>query len=148
MIYSADGTAVINAHLTDEAAHKDQFAKYLPLQGAQMTGAITAPESGELIKGYGATDTRYAKYTVGPYSHLLRAYGVNGGVFASALQLEPNQVVMNASHENTYCTIIMTPGGVELVCNSTVTTDNQLITKKYVDNAIQTAIQDTWEASY
>lgn len=45
MIYSADGAAVIDAHLTDESAHKDQFAKYLPLAGGAMTGPITRLET-------------------------------------------------------------------------------------------------------
>lgn len=45
MIYSADGSAVIDAHLTDENAHKDEFAKYLPLSGGEMTGAIVVPKS-------------------------------------------------------------------------------------------------------
>ena len=44
MIYSADGAAVIDAHLTDGNAHKDEFAKYLPLSGGTMKNSILVPK--------------------------------------------------------------------------------------------------------
>ena len=44
MIYSADGAAVIDAHLTDENAHKDELAKYLPLSGGTMKNSILVPK--------------------------------------------------------------------------------------------------------
>lgn len=140
MIYSADGAAVIDAHLTDGNAHKDEFAKYMPLRGAQMTGAITAPKSGELIKGYGSTDTLYAKYAVDQYEQELRAYGVANGIKSTSfLHMSPTHTYLNSTVGNTYCALNVTPDGVELACNSNVTSNNHLITKKYVDDTVKAA---------
>lgn len=141
-VYDPQGKAQdVFKYVTDQdRALANSVADYfLPLRGAQMTGTIIAPESVELIKGYGSTDTQYAKYTIGPCSHLLRAYGVNGSIYDSVLHLEPGRVVMATSRGNTHCNIAVTPDGAELVCNSTVTTNNQLITKKYVDDTVKAA---------
>lgn len=113
---------------------------FLPLRGGKMTGPIIAPESGELIKGYGATDTQYAKYFVGDYEQELRAYGVDNDVkYSSFVRLSPANVVLSTSGGNTHCVINMTPDGAFLNRDSDVTSNNELITKKYVDDAVKTA---------
>ena len=39
-------------------------------------------------------------------------------------------------------------GTVQMTRTKDITHDNDITDKKYVDSAIQVAIQDTWEASY
>lgn len=150
MIYSADGSAVINAHLTDENAHKDEFAKYLPLAGGKMTGRIIAPASPS-----------------GTYVPIITSKGGNGEepLGCSSLRMDDTQVWLRLQPTNSVyhdifmnnngvtlsaVNIEMTPGETSLVVNantgtvqvsnaSKIANDNDVTTKKYVDDAVNAA---------
>lgn len=141
MIYSADGVAVIDAHLTDGNAHKDEFAKYLPLSGGKMTGAITGGDSdGLIIKTFDNTidDVReWRGFSPLNGSPTLFARRTNGQ--ASMLQVNPQEQILQVHDGNHTSGIRISPLKVEITDIVPPTTDTMPTPKSYVDNAVKTA---------
>lgn len=83
--------AKLPGHYTDENAHANKFAKYLPLSGGTMTGAIFAPETKALAVGYGSDITGYATYKLTRYIHTLSSAG--GGI-VSRVVIDPERILL------------------------------------------------------
>ena len=131
---------------------KALVAKYLPLSGGAMSGVIYADNSKAAYVGddgkngiqlrfvSGVTDT-FAKVSGGDLN--LQAKVTPGKVtYQSYVNLSVNDGV-SIGAPNT-----VNSRGVTINNVVTPTTDDMATNKKYVDDAIQAAIQDTWEASY
>lgn len=155
MIYSADGAAVIDAHLTDESAHKDQFAKYLPLAGGAMTGPITRLESGTGIRPIVLTghierddgvtvDRGFCAISTDPAMYTMASDGS-----ASAVRVSQNDVQIVRSKKGATTGISVNFEQIEIGGSGSsrtvirnVTTpseDSDAVPKSYVDDTVKTA---------
>ena len=65
-IPTPDASGQIETHNTSENAHADKFAKYLPLAGGKITGAITGGDSENWVyKSYDVTDSAGIRVAAG-----------------------------------------------------------------------------------
>ena len=90
-IPTPDVSRQIETHNTAENAHAEKFAKYLPLSGGTMTGAIFAPETKELAVGYGSDTTGYATYKLTRFIHTLSSAA--GGT-VSRVVIDPERILL------------------------------------------------------
>lgn len=131
--------AKLPGHYTDEDAHADKFAKYLPLAGGKMTGAITGgDEEGFLLKTWDNTlnGKRYVRgFGRFDASPAMQAFqfeegGIKNGSQCSVTIDGISFVSMAGDTRNT---LDITPAGTRIPKVADPTTDTMPTPKSYVD---------------
>ena len=132
--------AKLPGHYTDEDAHADKFAKYLPLAGGKMTGAITGGDNeGYFYKTQGENHNgdRYVKgFAVYQSNPLIAAihYKKDGKVYSNAhVLLGADGVEAIVSRNGSETAMLLQPDGVHINNVVTPTNDTMPTPKSYVD---------------
>lgn len=150
--------------LANEKLGKDEAAQtYLPLAGGEMTGAITGRDSeGFIVKTQDLTsgEIRVVRglATNGASPILVAQKLVNEQVTRRTqvtVTVDDIQIQSRDVDTRQESLIAVQPDVIGIVSPAiqmtgivTPTTDTMPTSKSYVDTAIQSAIQNTWEASY
>ena len=145
-----DVSDAVSSHNSATDAHADQFAKYLPLSGGKMTGAITGGDSdGFFIKTLDTTNTDGNRF--------IRGFVRNGNApgLAAIKRVNDNtpertsvfvnhgrvEIVSGSSQQNSG--IVVVPESIEIGSPAikmtgivTPTVDTMPAPKSYVDNAV------------
>ena len=138
-IPTPDVSGQIETHNTSENAHADKFAKYLPLAGGKMTGAITGgDEEGFLLKTWDNTlnGKRYVRgFGRFDASPAMQAFqfeegGIKNGSQCSVTIDGISFVSMAGDTRNT---LDITPAGTRIPKVADPTTDTMPTPKSYVD---------------
>lgn len=135
-----DVSNAVSGHDSDENAHADKFAKYLPLEGGTMTGSIIAPSNTSAIRN----STNSSRVSI--YDETAGLASGTVSVLCNSSNSDNPNLTLSAGSTNLY--VSDANGTVQMTRTKDITHDNDITDKKYVDSAIQVAIQDTWEASY
>lgn len=135
-----DVSDAVSSHNSATDAHADKFAKYLPLSGGKMTGAINYTGSNETwaLKVHEYTDNHGVKFERGllktQYSPAL--YSMQSDHAAEAIVVTLNdEVRIGARTGSNSSQMVLTPVGLNVQV-VTPTTDTMPTPKSYVDNAI------------
>ena len=138
-IPTPDVSGQIETHNTSENAHADKFAKYLPLAGGKMTGAITGgDEEGFLLKTWdnALNGKRYVRgFGRFDASPAMQAFqfeegGIKNGSQCSVTIDGISFVSMAGDTRNT---LDITPAGTRIPKVADPTTDTMPTPKSYVD---------------
>ena len=139
-IPTPDVSGQIETHNTSENAHADKFAKYLPLAGGKMTGAITGGDNeGYFYKTQGENHNgdRYVKgFAVYQSNPLIAAihYKKDGKVYSNAhVLLGADGVEAIVSRNGSETAMLLQPDGVHINNVVTPTNDTMPTPKSYVD---------------
>lgn len=137
-----DVSDAVSSHNSATDAHASQFAKYLPLAGGKMTGAITGGDNeGYFYKTQGENHNgdRYVKgFAVYQSNPLIAAihYKKDGKVYSNAhVLLGVDGVEAIVSRNGSETAMLLQPDGVHINNVVTPTTDTMPTPKSYVDAA-------------
>jgi len=136
-IPTPDVSGQIETHNTSENAHADKFAKYLPLAGGKMTGAITGGDSENCVyKSRDITNDAGIRKTTGLFARngdiLFKDESTTGEQSIIGLNEFGIRIQTNDSDLKTNG-ILVNSFGVEINKVVTPTTDTMPTPKSYVD---------------
>lgn len=136
-IPTPDVSGQIETHNTSENAHADKFAKYLPLAGGKMTGAITGGDSENCVyKSRDITNDAGIRKTTGLFARngdiLFKDESTTGersiiGLNEFGIRIQTNDSDLKTNG------ILVNSFGVEINKVVTPTTDTMPTPKSYVD---------------
>ena len=135
----SDNSDVTTKKYVDDAISEANI-NYLPLKGGTMTGSIIAPSNTSAIRN----STNSSRVSIHDETAGLASGTVS--VLCNSSNSDNPNLTLSAGSTNLY--VSDANGTVQMTRTKDITHDNDITDKKYVDSAIQVAIQDTWEASY
>lgn len=135
----SDNSDVTTKKYVDDAI-SEANTNYLPLKGGTMTGSIIAPSNTSAIRN----STNSSRVSIHDETAGLASGTVS--VLCNSSNSDNPNLTLSAGSTNLY--VSDANGTVQMTRTKDITHDNDITDKKYVDSAIQVAIQDTWEASY
>ena len=135
----SDNSDVTTKKYVDDAI-SEANTNYLPLKGGTMTGSIIAPSNTSAIRN----STNSSRVSIHDETAGLASGTVS--VLCNSSNSDNPNLTLSAGSTNLY--VSDANGTVQMTRTKDITHDNDITDKKYVDSAIQAAIQNTWEASY
>ena len=135
-----DVSDAVSSHNSATDAHADKFAKYLPLSGGTLTGAITGGDSdGFIIRTYVGTTSDGT-----PIHRGFAQKGINPAMIVNIpnkamaqVSLEGGQIAIGATTLQKDGVVAIRGDNVEIQNVVAPTTDTMPTPKSYVDNAIK-----------
>lgn len=133
-----DVSDAVSSHNSATDAHADQFAKYLPLSGGTMTGAIKAHEQNPvLVSTNGAVKNNKGSVLAMVDNVTMLQVANEESKIRTQVSVATSAINIQTTNPDNSCLVEIRPTGVFLEGTSGITDDRHITTKKYVDDAIK-----------